>query len=386
MIEEINIEINKDLKQRENFAFVPFESTLTADLFEQRFNVKKKIYYCSSDIKSPIFVDGLDGLPILKGYYQAYVYHIPICITPDILWMLFIQGISRHINLNSEKFRNKFVNFDDKKNLVVDGDEETIEEIDQEGWERTVREFVEQIKNHVGEQTINLFSPSFTTSTPIIEIAKQVAIMSSFQSYFNFIRLYGGCGFPYIKLQGTLADFTLLKSKIEGFKGYDIDDWIKELIIIMDKIIETKEGKIDKSFWENFIKNIEVTEPGGSGTLTKVTKIDGWLLNFYPFVKSCSNFKETLVRRFDFNQPLLEKNLKTFPLELIEVPLIMLHKKTLQITDLTIKTGILGMIQDKDGIAKGEIGWFITNKIDRKKLIEERKKEEEEKSKKVKNN
>ena len=58
--------------------------------------------------------------------------------------------------------------------------------------------------------------------------------------------------------------------------GYDIDDWIKELLIIMDKIIETKEGKIDKSFWENFIKNFDVIEPGGSGDLTKVTKIDGW--------------------------------------------------------------------------------------------------------------
>ena len=47
----------------------------------------------------------------------------------------------------------------------------------------------------------------------------------------------------------------------------------------------------------------------GSQELTKVTKIDGQLLNFYPFVKSCSNFNETLVRRFDFNKPLLEKEL-----------------------------------------------------------------------------
>ena len=384
MIEEINIEINKDLKQRGNFDFVPFESTITTDLFEKRLKVEKKIYHCSSDMKSPIFVDGLDGLPILKGYYQAYVYHIPICISPDILWMLFIQGISRHINLNSEKLRNKFVNFEDKKTLVVNGDEETIEEINQEGWERTIKEFVQKIKEHVGDQTIDLFSPTFTTSTPLIQIAKQVAIMSSFQSYFNFVRLYGGCGFPYIKLQGTVSDFTLLKSKIQGFMGYDIDDWIKELLIIMDKIIETKKGKIDKSFWENIIKNFDVIEPGGSGDLTKVTKIDGWLLNFYPFVKSCFNFNETLVRRFDFNKPLLEKQLETFPLELIDVPLIMLNKKTFELTELVIKTGILGMIQDKDGIAKGEIGWFITNKIDRKKLMEDRRKKQEEENKKDK--
>ena len=161
--------------------------------------------------------------------------------------------------------------------------------------------------------------------------------MSSFQSYFNFIRLYGGCDFPYIQLQDTLSDFTLLKSKIKEFMGYDIDDWIKELLIILDKIIETKEGKIDKSFWENFLKNIDVIEPAGSGTLMKVTKIDGWLLNFYPFVKKCSNNEETLERRFDFNQPLLVKNLENCPVELIDVPLIMFHKLTFKTTELTIK-------------------------------------------------
>ena len=42
------------------------------------------------------------------------------------------------------------------------------------------------------------------------------------------------------------------------------------------------------------------------------------------------------------------------------------------------------MIQDKDGIAKGEIGWFITNKIDRKKLMEDRRKKQEEENKKDK--
>ena len=61
MIEEINIEINKDLKAREKFNFVPFKSTLTLDLFEKRYHVDKKIYYCSSNVNSSRFVDGLVG-------------------------------------------------------------------------------------------------------------------------------------------------------------------------------------------------------------------------------------------------------------------------------------------------------------------------------------
>ena len=43
--------------------------------------------------------------------------------------------------------------------------------------------------------------------------------------------------------------------KIEGLKGYLIDDWIYKLIPIIDKIIETKKGNIDKQFWDNIITN-----------------------------------------------------------------------------------------------------------------------------------
>ena len=65
--------------------------------------------------------------------------------------------------------------------------------------------------------------------------------------------MFGGCGFPYIKLQGSLLDYIQLKYKIQGLIGYEIDDWVNELISIVDKIIETKQGKIDKNFWENIL-------------------------------------------------------------------------------------------------------------------------------------
>ena len=177
--------------------------------------------------------------------------------------------------------------------------------------------------------------------------------------------MYGGCGFPYIKLQGTLLDYMQLKLKIQGLIGYEIDDWIKELIIIVDKIIETKQGRIDTRFWENILKNVDVVVPYGSGEMTKITKVDGWLLNFYPFIKKMQNRIEKLERRYNFNQPLyIDEEIRKFPEELIEVPLTMVNKETLEETELLVKTGLIGMIQEEDGVAKGEIGWFITNKID----------------------
>ena len=368
-IEEQKIELNPELKQRGLFEFTSLDSYLISDEDYENakaLSMEKKIYHCSSKLDEAIYVSGLRGHPILEGYYQSYAKHIPVTVSPDILWMLIVQGFSRHIDQNAEKLRNKFVDFDGQKTLIVNGDEWTIEEITREGWESTFAAFVELIKRNAGDSMIKIITPTFSTTTPTIQVSSQIAIMSCFKNYFKYIRLYGGCGFPYINLQGTLKDYEELKSKVEKLKGFDIDDWIMELIIIIDKIIETKKGKIDIDFWKNMIKNKETIEPRGSGALTKVENIDGWLLNFYPYYKVDDVFKkcEKLVRKADFNKPLDVKNLKNIPEEMVEVPLIMHHKITGKDTELTIKTGFLGMIQEKNGLAKPEIGWFITNKID----------------------
>ena len=368
-VEELNIELYPELKQRGKFEFASLDSMLISEEEMENaelLSIKKKIYYCSSELHEAKFISNLDGHPILKGYYQSYVNHVPVTVNPDTLWMLIIQGFSRHIDQNSEKLRNKLVDFDGKKILIVDGDEERIEDINKEGWEKTFESFVEMIKVCAGEKMINLLTPTFTTTTPTIQASSQVAIMSCFKNYFKFIRFYGGCGFPYINLQGTLNDYEQLKNKVEQLKGFDIDDWINELIIIVDKIIETKKGNIDTDFWKNMIVNKETIEPRGSGELTKVNNIDGWLLNFYPYFKLDDAFEkcEKLVKRTDFNKPLDVNRLNNLPEELIEVPLILLHKLTGQQTELYVKTGILGMIQDKNGLIKPEIGCFISNKVD----------------------
>ena len=369
-IEELKIELNPELKPRGSFEFTTLDSNIISkeDIENAKIlSTEKKIYYCSSKLNEAKYISNLEGHPVLKGYYQSYVNHMPVSINADILWMLIVQGFSRHIDQNAESLRNKLVDFDGKKALFVDGDELTIEEITQEGWERTFREFVEKIKENAGETMIKLMTPSFSTTTPTIQVSSQIAIMSCFKNYFKFIRFYGGCGFPYINLEGTLNDYEQLKNKVEKLMGFDIDDWIKELIIIIDKIIETKKGKIDVNFWKNMIINKETVEPRGSGELTKVNNIDGWLLNFYPYYKKDDYYKfcEKLERRRDFNKPIDVKSLKYLPEEFIEVPLTMVHKQTFEVTELSIKTGILGMIQEKNGLIKPEIGWFISNMIDK---------------------
>lgn len=380
-IETLNIELNPELKERGSLKFTNLRPIFESD--EQKgavmFKIKKVIYYCSSDLDENKFISGLDKRPIIYGYYRAYVNHMPVSISPDILWTLIVQGFCRHIDQNAEKLRQKFVQFEGKKELVVDGNEWTIESITKEGWEYTFQEFVEKIKEQVGEDIINILTPNFSTTTPIIQVSSQIAIMSAFKNYFNYKRLYGGCGFPYIELQGTLDDYLQLKAKIEKLKGYDIDHWLKELIIIVDKIIDTKKGKIDKEFWNNFIVNKDLEEES-SGLLTKIDAVDGWLLNFYPYLQdySFSSNCTKYVLRDSFNTPFKERDLKDFPEDFIEVPLIMHHKIFNTDTELCVKTGFLGMVREDNGIIRPEIGYYIANKI----FSEENIKNYKEKNKK----
>jgi hypothetical protein len=75
--EEIKIVLNEKLQPRFKFNFSNLESILSVDENAAILGIKKKIYHCSSDIKSNKYIDELDGLNVIKGYYKAYVNHIP---------------------------------------------------------------------------------------------------------------------------------------------------------------------------------------------------------------------------------------------------------------------------------------------------------------------
>ena len=70
-IEEIKIEINKNLEPRSDFEFSSLQSILSNDINEKIIKQEKKIYHCSSDLNANKYVEGLDGLITLKGYYKA---------------------------------------------------------------------------------------------------------------------------------------------------------------------------------------------------------------------------------------------------------------------------------------------------------------------------
>ena len=314
----------------------------------------KNIYVSSFDMNDRLIDFGEHT--ILEGFYQAYVNHCPIVLSPDVLWVLIIQGFTRHVLANSEDLRTKFVDFQGKKEIAAFNIEyPTIASIPKEVWEKDIKTYVEKISDYVGKDLVNLLNPNFSTTTEIISQVGQLNIMSCMQNYFEYILFYGGCGYPKITLEGTLDDYIKLKEKTLQLKKYDLDFWINEIIPILDKIIETRKGNIDKEFWKKMYYNDEGSILS-SGTEQKVKKIKGWLCKFVPYAKK--DEKRDDLESLSFMDPFFE-----LPNDIMNSPIQAINILTQEKTDLVMRAGFIGMEQNEETYEmKPVFGWYVADK------------------------
>ena len=388
-IEELKIKLHSNISPRKVFHLKTLESNFK--------DLNISLYRCSMDLKKKI---EMTEHPVLTAYYTAFLEHYPVIVSPDILWMLILEGFSRHVRLNSKKLKTKFVKRNDDKLVIIQDpkDDKNINKVSSKSWGDIFTEFVDQSKEYIDGTVLHLFIPYFSTTTEEIEYSCQLSTISIIIPYITFIKKFrdrgmcGGCAFPYIKLQGTLQDYKQLKLKVEGLKGYLIDDWIKKISLIIDKIIETKKGNVDKQFWDNMITNkkrvykdkMSKREPDAhEANYFEEIKIFGWIFDFFPYKydykyrrmegQDYSNIgndfdvddyynkniviKERILVRNDI-EIYYDSNFNELPEEIIKIDATY-KKKNGQIAKLGIKTGFLGYSIDKDHAFKPEIGWYF---------------------------
>ena len=58
--------------------------------------------------------------PVLEAYYLAFLDHYPVVLSPDILWMLVLQGFSHHVRINAKNLKGKFVKNSQNKGKIID--------------------------------------------------------------------------------------------------------------------------------------------------------------------------------------------------------------------------------------------------------------------------
>ncbi|TJZ61230.1 DUF4419 domain-containing protein [Sphingobacterium olei] len=284
--------------------------------------------------------------PFLLGILKAYQEHRPIVISPDIIWLLIEQGFARHIAFHAEKFRDRLVGFDGKRELTVVVDTTQVKLGDKgSDWERVFPQFVDQISAYTGEEYIGNLRADFSTSNETSKIASAIVLMESVKIYFDYRMMVIGCGISSVTIEGTAADWKKILDKIDYIETFDLAWWTKELRSIIQEIVKTKEGKLDKEFWKNMVQlqNKAVYSPHET--------IDGWITKFYPFNDKGER------RNLD---PITHAS--SIAAEYVKVPFILDDRTSGKQYAMEFWAGLFGMEQDtRNYRLRPLVGWAIAH-------------------------
>jgi len=208
----------------------------------------------------------------------AYDSHVPLMLSPDHIWTLIAQGISKHIEHNAEKFRDLFVRFDGKQLIRIRRDE-FVKGEQENDWAGCFTECSKQIERFVGKKMKAKLCPNFSTTDPIAKACHELGMMDCLKSYFDY-RYMTMCGISKVKLQGSEEDWKKLETSLSILDELELSDWRKVLEPILNNLWRASAGKpTDKNFW-NLIYKTHIGKGSGS-----YPTVDGWSTNFFLYIK-----------------------------------------------------------------------------------------------------
>lgn len=217
---------------------------------------------------------------LVAALWYCYGEHRSLVLSPDMIWLMICQGFAKHVELNAEQLRDKFVHHKGKKTLVVTRNT-FVKGSPNNPWEGVFEEFSLQIKQHVGQANYDLIVAKFSTTGHIEKACFEVSLMDTMKSYFNY-QVRTVCGIPSITLEGTPQDWQNLLEKTKNMKGYGLDGWVDELVPILEQFVAASQGKPDKAFWQDIFK---IRHLGSGGDV-----ITGWIRTFFPYIQSGEQF------------------------------------------------------------------------------------------------
>jgi len=252
----------------------------------------------SGRISTPTSVFTATSLHGLVGsVLQAHADHNRLVITPDNIWTAILTQLSFWVNRHAEALRHVWVP------MTAPGEQRKVHVhvgmSTRNFCSDHIMKYVEGMQVDAAPETIDLIQwalPTFSTTTPTQRAVFGAILMSALKAYYSF-EMSIGCGIPEIELCGTVADYQLLRKRIDRLLAFEIietkkkpgrgDDnvgasnpirrWYAMLSVVLDQMIEAARGKPHRPFWEQIVHMF------GSGYTDDPTEASGWILAFCPF-------------------------------------------------------------------------------------------------------
>jgi hypothetical protein len=227
----------------------------------------------SSETADLVSIGGRDENAFVSAIEQAFYGHYPLELSPDMIQLQIIGGISSHLNANPEKLGNLVKDLKAETHLKI-FDERLDLRSPVSVWEKNLLLFEKEISDRI-KVDLPIFRHQFSTSTMTSRVAVAGGMMSAFKEYFTY-GMMGGCGIPSIRLHGTPEDWDRLLELIKFPPELDLDWWSTELRPVLEQFARAARGSVDPGFWRFVVR-----KDGGSGS---DPVIQGWLSVFLPYL------------------------------------------------------------------------------------------------------
>jgi hypothetical protein len=141
-------------------------------------------------------------------------------------------------------------------------------------WPEIFTALSDGIHEQIGK-TRDIVVADFSTTGPVERAASEIVLFDAVQRYFHydFVTL---CGIPEVTLLGTVDDWKSIRTRAEVFTGFELSDWTRALFPVLDQIVKTAQGDVDRAFWKSFYK---WKDASGGPCVT------GWINVLFPYLQ-----------------------------------------------------------------------------------------------------
>ena len=238
-------------------------------------------------------IEGWHPHGFIAAAISAFANHYPLALRPQHFWLMILQAIATHVELNAEEVRSKWVAHEGKKELLVErhgfrlglpNDWAGVIDDPKDG-------FLAQIGENVVEGVMQDLQPAFGGTTADERIASAITVMDATKSFFSF-KAGTGCGFPSVTLEGSLDDWRALRAHAEALvmkrcSAEFAKRWCAALLPLLDKFVAEYEaglagstGGADEAFWNSMVKRGGFRGSGPGGTW-----FSGWVNILFPYIE-----------------------------------------------------------------------------------------------------
>ncbi len=282
--------------------------------------------------------------PFIETLHLSFAEHRPLIISPDMIWLMIIQGFAVHLDENSDDLREMFVKHDEKLKISIRRDDFRKDQNNR--WDNTFPEFCDSIEKYVGSDITNLVVSNFSTTTFAEKASFQLALMDAVDNYFTY-EVVTMCGIPEITLTGDTNDWQKILMNIDKFRKYDLDWWVDALTPVLQEFVDASKGDIDTSFWQSIYKM--ENKSGGP-------HVTGWILKMFPYLKDYqNNFNKNMNSEWGVTVP-------SFPSGYSKVDFIWDYIIADEIFEMEFIAGFVGIVQEQNGSLRTEINWAVREK------------------------